>query len=52
MNTKHLANRFDTDGDFQPMYFDEEKPDYVLEALAGVAGLVGLVCFVILVFAL
>lgn len=52
MNTKY-ANRFDTDGSFQPICFIEtEEPNYVLEAVMGVFGLVALMCFIIVVFAL
>ena len=53
MNTKHLANRFDTDGEFHPMEFCSNKPSFeqvVCEALCGVVGLIALFSFIILVF--
>ena len=55
MNTKHLANHFDTDGEFQPIYFIDNSPtfkDLVLELALGMAALVAFVCFIILVSAL
>jgi len=49
MNTKYLANRFDTDGNYSPMDFSAEEPNFALEFLAGLAGLIGLVSLIFLV---
>ena len=54
MNTKHLANRFDTDGDFAPIYFINGQPEFkdvFIEFCCGMLGLCALISLIILVFA-
>ena len=52
MNTRKYANRFDTDGAYQPIYLIDDKPSFqqvVLETLFGLVALVAFICFILIV---
>ena len=55
MNTKKYANRFDTDGSFVPVYFEDNAPtfqDALIEFACGMIGLISLGSLIFIMAAL